>query len=285
MGSKHTSSKRDKERRNSKRRRVRFSVPPKSPSPASKILGPRSNWENIVIHYLSKLKDFLTPSNCSSLLSVKCPSNTTPNRECPNNHPSKRCDRICKHERRSQSMLSDRSSAVSVSMKDRKRKAMKIVSAAIEYGRAQGIIENNGKYFWMKNIFNKVANRSPTPAPRKHKASRPHKTLSQKFSVCVKTSSQENSRSPLPKNKSRSCTTVKRKKSRISPCETVHAKSNYSLRSRNSQKLNVRQKADMFKARFPKKYPPNSSRAVLPDQYPTWTCNCPLCRKRRVRKN
>lgn len=285
MGSKYTSSKRDKERRNSKRRRVRFSVPPKSPSPASKILGPRSNWENIVLHYLSKLKDFLTPSNCSSLMSVKCASNATPVRECANNYSSKKCDRNCKHEKRSQSILSDRTSTESMSSKDKKRKAMKIVSAAIEYGRAQGIIENNGKYFWMKNMFSKVANRSPTPAPsRKHKISKPHKAISRKFSVCMKTSSQENTSSPMQKNKSRSCTNVKRKKSKMSHCDD-HVKSNYSLRSRNSEKMDVRQKADLFKTRFPKKYPPNSSRAILPDQYPTWTCNCPLCRKRRLRKN
>lgn len=52
-----------------------------------------------------------------------------------------------------------------------KRKALKIVNAAIRYGCAHGLIEKRGKYFRVKSS---LKCRSPTPAPIRRKSCAKH---------------------------------------------------------------------------------------------------------------
>lgn len=157
-----------------------------------------STWENIVLYYLSKLKGFLQPisNTCKSACST----------ENDNNHPvvgpketsvqlfrrsqvnpvrkdlkravklmepdadrySSHCREILRRRRSTTNFSSvSRAGTSTTSIREaRNTKAAKIVSAAIDYGCATGIIRNNGKYFWFKNP-NRRENLTRSPSPNR----------------------------------------------------------------------------------------------------------------------
>lgn len=159
--------------------------------PAVKVKISAPTWENIVLKYLSKLRGFLRPAHqtCKTVAANKNHPVAGPNEtsaqsfqrvqvDSRRNHVKKSvklmepdpdkyssdCHEIL-HRRRSVVGCSSAASEAGTSSSSiravRKGKAAKIVSAAIDYGCAAGIIRNNGKYFWFKNVT-----RSPTPGPR-----------------------------------------------------------------------------------------------------------------------
>lgn len=190
----------------SKRRnaqRPKSTVATASPEKTSKKLAPKTDpevaaptWENIVLHYLSKLRGFLRPTHqsCRTAFNSKnhpvagtrqtsvqffqrVQSNFTrdflekssvkPMEPDPDKYSSK-CRQILNRQRSATAFSSAPSEAGTSSTSiraARKVKASKIVSAAIDYGCASGIIRSNGRYFWFKEKNARI--RSPTPFARK----------------------------------------------------------------------------------------------------------------------
>lgn len=165
---------------------------PSSPKTTKNTAAP--TWENIVLYYLSKLRGFLRPAHqaCTAAACNKnhpVPgrretsaesfrrANADPRRSSlkatakpmepePDRYSSK-CQELLKKPRSTSSFRSASEADSTNSLHSaRQKKAIKIVSAAVDYGCATGIIGNNGKYFWFKEDA-KAAGRSPTPAPRK----------------------------------------------------------------------------------------------------------------------
>lgn len=184
--------------------RVKFA---KNATPPAKLLAPKNNlrkaqphttWENIVLHYLSKLRGFLAPSSCTSKCTITtaastCVQDSSPKRTDVEPRKKRVLKGITHHPNKFRnnnkdpnstvclSDTSDDSNASPKSKQKKKKKALKIVSAAIDYGCAHGIIENKGKYFWLKNVFNRITNRSLTPCLKKERC-KTCKALAQKFS-------------------------------------------------------------------------------------------------------
>lgn len=121
-------------------------------------------WENIVLHYLGKLKNAWkslpdTPKSVASKTS-NCVSNTTANdnvnRSCnKKSHTSElKCPPNSLQQSKSQnSIFSFGSDTYNLA----KRKAISIVRNAIEYGQSKGIISRNGKFFWLKDDMSNQA--------------------------------------------------------------------------------------------------------------------------------
>lgn len=184
------------------RPRVKFPKSVVSPPPEKTLTKPAvkgkisaPTWENIVLKYLSKLRGFLRPAHqtCKTVATnrnhpVAGPKETSvqsfqraqadPRRDNvkksaklmepdPDKYSSN-CQEILKRRRSAvacSSAASEAGTSSSSIRAARKSKAAKIVSAAIDYGCATGIIRNSGKYFWFRNTFKKVT-KSPTPGPR-----------------------------------------------------------------------------------------------------------------------
>lgn len=157
-----------------------------------------STWENIVLYYLSKLKGFLGPigNTCKPACSTKNDNNhpvvgpketstqlfrrsqVNPVRkglkravklmEPDADRYSSHCREILRRRRSTTNFSSvSRAGTSTTSIREaRNTKAAKIVSAAIDYGCATGIIRNNGKYFWFKNPARENLTRSPSPNRR-----------------------------------------------------------------------------------------------------------------------
>lgn len=122
-------------------------------------------WENIVLHYLSKLKNYW-----SSGYSIKQEHPTPGGRNTadtafrnknekvfqpkerklmeprPNSYTSKSKDILDKRSRNEDASFEQEDYCLAG-----KRKALNIVSNALEYGLANGIVSKNGNYFWIKD--------------------------------------------------------------------------------------------------------------------------------------
>lgn len=167
-----------------------------SPTRKAKSTVPKNStltWENIVLYYLSKLKGFWRPIGDSCNKSYLEKNHPDPGKQptavdlhrinhinykreslkqskklmepYPNRYTS-HCNDILRRRRSITSVSSvSRCGTSTTSIREaRNTKAAKIVSAAIDYGCATGIIRNNGKYFWFKNTRNNTSmSRSPTP--------------------------------------------------------------------------------------------------------------------------
>ncbi|GJQ77042.1 hypothetical protein Trydic_g23615 [Trypoxylus dichotomus] len=89
-------------------------------------------WENIVLHYLNKLKNKLSCTKSVSIVEDKKKKST---------------DKTSEYEP-SESQCS--SGATDIRQMS-KKKALSIVKNAVEYGQSKGIVAKDGKYFWFRH--------------------------------------------------------------------------------------------------------------------------------------
>ncbi|KAJ3666484.1 hypothetical protein Zmor_001925 [Zophobas morio] len=122
----------------------------RSPIPRKKAPNNADSYANIVLHYLSKLKGlFQSPRIYNKDLANYFTRGSFDNISKP----------ILKKDPR-------RVNSYSESESESKQKAYDIVTAAIQYGCANNIIEKVGNYFLVKNKSEqKVSTRRPTPGP------------------------------------------------------------------------------------------------------------------------
>lgn len=228
-----------------------------SPSPIKKVkvrgtTPKNTTWENIVLYYLSKLKGFLQPAcanNCNNNHPVPGPNKTSaelfrqsqinPVRknlkrsvklmEPDANRYSSQCREILRR-RRSVTTISSvsRAGTSTTSIREaRKTKAEKIVSAAIDYGCAAGIIRNHGKYFWFKHPKTRP---SRTPSVNSRSTSiRPNIVPSK---LCSKTNSLAYKRKRIPTVSKNSLVSVD---SGASIAQNKRRKRNYEQITRSSK--------------------------------------------------
>lgn len=244
---------------------------------------PHSTWENIVLHYLSKLRGFLAPSSCSSKCTLSTRTSTCFDEEnLASNlrhvsgrkgkgilksiaHHTNKYGNPILNKRESSTVCVSETSDDTVALpksKQKKKKAFKIVSAAIDYGCAHGIIENRGKYFWLKNTFNRIANRSPTPCPRRQSC-KSCKVLAQKFSNEKKSGYHKQSNVSSKKNSATFCA----KKSEPEAC---YSQSSIYRKESNSGEINN------LKGKQSKSRPCSMERSRLNKL--SNKCNCTLCK-------
>lgn len=146
-----------------------------------------STWEKIILYYLSQLKNFFGLLSCDSsdnhpIAGKNETSVDTFRRNQANSlrdnlkkkvktmepepdRYSSKCHEILRRRRSITSISSGSEAGTSTTTvrESRQQKAAKIVSAAIDYGCATGIIRNNGKYFWLKRSVKGNPIRSPAP--------------------------------------------------------------------------------------------------------------------------
>lgn len=148
-----------------RRRRVPQKVKPKRqplkvPPPVAPRAKTTSNivWENIVLHYLNKLKNaWKSKPNQTSELKDDLPNlpgssnmdlGKIPCGRRKSTVSALKCPPNSLDQSKSQNSLI---SLGSDSYNMAKRKAINIVRHAIEYGQSKGIISKNGKFFWLKD--------------------------------------------------------------------------------------------------------------------------------------
>lgn len=272
------------------KRRVRFSKSPSVEGPdINEVQKTEAVTQNIVLHYLSKLKCFLTASSISSNADHPVPGGretalhsfkrvnadnrrarairnvmepmepqpekyaSTDRRFLQKTKPNTNC---CSSESEDEEPRTSR--------KFRKKKALKIVSAAIDYGCATGIIGSRGKYFWLKHTLSKLARRSPTPGPR---------GKCQKCDVLAKDiQAKRKGRQAVVKEN----TAKGRGGSRA-------CRNNMKLKRNNS---NMKLKAHLFKARHPRSLAKTnwSTRTCKKTTFRRGRCYCQVCTNLRNNK-
>lgn len=292
MGHRRGKNKKSEKKHRKPRTRVKFAKnvtpPPKVSTKVSpkNILRkaqpqPHTTWENIVLHYLSKLRGFLAPSSCTS----KCTVSTRPSTGVNDNQkrgetdfekaPKHSLEGMTHHPNKYRNIkdansticLSDTSEDSILAPKSRqkkKKKALKIVSAAIDYGCAHGIIENKGRYFWLKNTFNRIANRSPTPCVKKQRC-KTCKELAQKYSYGHRTSHRQRSATSTPRDSTTVCDV------RGKPNLNCSRSSIYKRGSNNDHE-------DQCKAKRSRSRPESMDRNKISSSL---KCNCSLCKNHR----
>lgn len=116
---------------------TRKSILKPSPSPTTPVVATRAPtsilWENIVLHYLNKLKN-----------SLRCKPASVANSDNSFKTLSLERDSIVQPSQSTTSICSNQSDASSTF----REKALNIVKNAVEYGYSKGIVSKNGKYFW-----------------------------------------------------------------------------------------------------------------------------------------
>lgn len=284
------------EKKKKTRPRVKFA---KNRSPIPKALGTKAlrrgkskaephthtTWENIVLHYLSKLRGFLVPSNCSSKCTISTRASTcvedTDLKSEDLNPPRKKRKRNVKqsvtaHPNKFRS-TKDLDSTICLSeMTDdslpnqsktkKRKKALKIVSAAIDYGCAHGIIENKGSYFWLKKAFNKLANRSPTPCvTKRHQRCKTCNTLAQKFTSSGKKSNRHSHSDNSSEKNSTVCVDKKRKHH-----DDYHYSPSSIFGKRNNEESIFKEKRLNSRAH-----------SLDPSKFSNMNCSCTLCKNKR----
>lgn len=140
-----------RKRRNMNKNRLKR-PPLKGPAPPTPCPKTTSNmvWENIVLHYLNKLKNAWKSSKPEqNKQNDPLPDGAAPN-DAGNWHGSTlgKCPPNSIRESKSFTSVGSMGSDCHHVAK---QKALNIVKNAIEYGQSKGIISKNGKFFWLKS--------------------------------------------------------------------------------------------------------------------------------------
>lgn len=181
MAPRTRSSVKSKKAKKGRKRRVRFY---KKEYVAQNLVKPPENYENLILHYLTKLKRLFGSTDHSNSRVSEADTNRSTNQRLGNKSrinnnmdlTSNRCStrQLIAKSKPYDAMEIDDNGDMEIVLRN---KAFNIVNSAIEYGFANNVLEKRGNYFIMKNTRNsKLANRQPTPGPNV-----PNKSL---FSKC-----------------------------------------------------------------------------------------------------
>lgn len=154
---------------------------------SSKVKDPPKVWENIVLHYLSKLRNVWQKKANGNESEHPVKGNrediqSTFKRENMGDRKARVMKNVIKNMHPRPDKYSSKSKLIIDEVKRKsetgsvvgydcydigKRKVLNIVSKALDYGLAHGIVSKSGKYFWLNhnNRFKTVATRIPTPRP------------------------------------------------------------------------------------------------------------------------